>query len=411
MQSVPELRRRIDELSSAVNAQTQVLRDLETSKSQAQSELNAILDPMARLPLEISSDIFKLCVGSGACRPHYNSSPVLFLRICRLWGNIALSTPSLWADIYFDRHFPDGQRFARLCDIYINRARALPLSFEFDGSLELRGQRLMGQYAHRLRDLKLFILGPEDLRQILPVSFPSLKTLTVSADNWPQADFPNAEIFVEILRSAPELLECEFDEIIFGELDSNLEPWTHACLQALRLGKPQDCARNENNINTADILRYLTLPALKKLDISYLDISSENFISFLTRSSPPLQSFRLLELFCPSPDRITHATDDGNLFLPFLEMLGSARNFLPNLSELTLRGYIFEPEDYDTLIGALTARRASGYAGPESFSLIFSDYNEADDDDAPDDDVIVALQQLVEEGMNIHVGPEDQNFI
>jgi hypothetical protein len=207
-------------------------------------------------------------------------------------------------------------------------------------------------------------------------------------------------------------------------------------LQALRLRKPQDCARNENNINTADILRYLTLPALKKLDISYLDISSENFISFLTRSSPSLQSFRLvmpdalmplhpdlpeylrlipsltkLELFCPSPDRITLATDDGNLFLPFLEMLGSARNFLPNLSELTLRGYIFEPEDYDTLIGALTARRASGYAGPESFSLIFSDYNEAGDDDAPDDDVIVALQQLVEEGMNIHIGPEDQNFI
>ncbi|KAJ7197382.1 hypothetical protein GGX14DRAFT_305458, partial [Mycena pura] len=52
-----------------------------------------------RLPLEISSDIFKLCVGFGACRPDYNSLPVLFLRICRLWGNIALSTPSLWADI------------------------------------------------------------------------------------------------------------------------------------------------------------------------------------------------------------------------------------------------------------------------------------------------------------------------
>ncbi|KAJ7615395.1 hypothetical protein FB45DRAFT_1035389 [Roridomyces roridus] len=45
--------------------------------------------------------------------------------------------------------------------------------------------------------------------------------------------------------------------------------------------------------HSALVLPYLTLPALETLLISDLDISRQDFLSFLKRSSPPLRSLSL----------------------------------------------------------------------------------------------------------------------
>ncbi|KAJ7740247.1 hypothetical protein DFH07DRAFT_751730, partial [Mycena maculata] len=90
------LRARVNEISSAIARQTEILRDLETQRSVARGELNAILDPMARLPLEISSEILTKCLPIlPKCHPR--ETPALFLSVCHAWKNIALATPSLWA--------------------------------------------------------------------------------------------------------------------------------------------------------------------------------------------------------------------------------------------------------------------------------------------------------------------------
>ncbi|KAJ7482833.1 hypothetical protein B0H11DRAFT_1658344, partial [Mycena galericulata] len=89
--------KRIDKLSSEIARQRDILRDLENQKSAAQGELNTILDPMSRLPLEISSDIMLRCLPtSTTAKASPRAAPMIFLNICRAWSNIALATPSLW---------------------------------------------------------------------------------------------------------------------------------------------------------------------------------------------------------------------------------------------------------------------------------------------------------------------------
>ncbi|KAJ7641640.1 hypothetical protein FB45DRAFT_1125592, partial [Roridomyces roridus] len=81
--------------------------NLEKSKRLLQRQLNALRDPVARLPLEISSDIFALCIplsfGFSLGRLA-DAAPVLLLRVCNTWTDIALATPALWATI--DITFP-----------------------------------------------------------------------------------------------------------------------------------------------------------------------------------------------------------------------------------------------------------------------------------------------------------------
>ncbi|KAJ7490699.1 hypothetical protein FB451DRAFT_1513562, partial [Mycena latifolia] len=98
------LRTRIEELSLAIEQQKQILRDLDRRKSDAQRDLNVILDsldPMARLPLEISSNIFTRCLPSIP-QPNPSTAPMVFLNVSHLWSHIALSTPSLWTTIHVD---------------------------------------------------------------------------------------------------------------------------------------------------------------------------------------------------------------------------------------------------------------------------------------------------------------------
>ncbi|KAJ7612986.1 hypothetical protein FB45DRAFT_729841, partial [Roridomyces roridus] len=83
---------RIDELSEELERQKQIVKDLERQRSTVQSQLNALVDPMARLPLEISSDIFRQCLSSR----HDVRTCSTLLRVCHAWNAIALATSSLW---------------------------------------------------------------------------------------------------------------------------------------------------------------------------------------------------------------------------------------------------------------------------------------------------------------------------
>ncbi|KAJ7628084.1 hypothetical protein B0H17DRAFT_1285360, partial [Mycena rosella] len=99
--SVAELQARIDSLSADIDRHKKVLQDLERSKSATQRQLNAIRDPVARLPLEISSEIFIQCLSTRP-RPGALHAPMILANICTIWTDIALSTPSLWAAIDAD---------------------------------------------------------------------------------------------------------------------------------------------------------------------------------------------------------------------------------------------------------------------------------------------------------------------
>ncbi|KAJ7904854.1 hypothetical protein B0H13DRAFT_2334621 [Mycena leptocephala] len=73
----------------------------------------------------------------------------------------------------------------------------------------------------------------------------------------------------------------------------DLTPFTHSYLRHLRLGQPRVDDMPDFR-NSAQILKYLTLPTLETLFISHFDILAHHFISFLARSSPPLQSLHVM---------------------------------------------------------------------------------------------------------------------
>ncbi|KAJ7203724.1 hypothetical protein C8J57DRAFT_1030880, partial [Mycena rebaudengoi] len=99
--AVAALRKRLGELASSIALQEKVLYDLERSRAATRHQLNTILDPIARLSLEISSDIFMCCLAE-VCRPNVRTAPILFLNACATWAEIALSTPALWVTIHVD---------------------------------------------------------------------------------------------------------------------------------------------------------------------------------------------------------------------------------------------------------------------------------------------------------------------
>ncbi|KAJ6477554.1 hypothetical protein C8R45DRAFT_833564 [Mycena sanguinolenta] len=129
--SVEELRARIVTLDSEIELQNKLLRKLEKDKTLALHQLNAALDPVARLPLEISSEIFLHSLATSPSEARV--IPTVLLRICHAWTEIVLSTPVMWTRIHID--FPCRDDFAEVLRMWFQRARNFPLSV----SISIRG--------------------------------------------------------------------------------------------------------------------------------------------------------------------------------------------------------------------------------------------------------------------------------
>ncbi|KAJ7160301.1 hypothetical protein C8R46DRAFT_1107699 [Mycena filopes] len=426
METLPALRSRIDALSSAIEAQEKILHDLETDRSNARRQLNSVLDPMARLPVEVSSNILIRCLPNATPRPNGGSIPMLFLHISHLWSNIAISTPGLWDRIYIGASLR-GPKFIELCGMWMERARTLPFALALDGSMSTALQTLVHRHAQHLETLELRVLSNNDLA-LITAPFPSLRKLLIKAERSKAANqFSTPTECVEILRSAPDLAECRFTNIFYAHAlpmpkPRNWKPLTHATLQRLRLGNPQQRGRGHNS---AHLLLNVTLPALTSLWIYDFDISKDEFVSFLKRSSPPLQSLhvdvskgdwaaqdvrdylRLLpnltyvEVTC-------HHPDDADLALfPFLDVLKTSPDLLPKLKHLGLRAYFSDSDAYRNLIACLRARRAARNCSLESVRAITAN---AEGGRIPEGGVFEDLRQLVKEGLELHVGSETLNL-
>ncbi|KAJ7640371.1 hypothetical protein DFH06DRAFT_1000707, partial [Mycena polygramma] len=128
MSGVEKLRARVAELATEIDLQKELLKTLEKDKSLVQRELNAALDPVARLPLEISSEIFLQSLSAFPERkPSVEDAPMLLLRICHAWRDIALFTPELWTGIQIT--FPnDAPGFKKGVQAWLDHASNRPLS-------------------------------------------------------------------------------------------------------------------------------------------------------------------------------------------------------------------------------------------------------------------------------------------
>ncbi|KAK7000458.1 F-box domain-containing protein [Favolaschia claudopus] len=421
---VTELRFQLDQLSGQIDVQKQRLRDLEQQRSDTRSRLNAILDPMARLPLEIQSQIF-LCVGWTSHKPMVdpNDTPMIFLNVCHLWRVIALSTPRLWAAICMDSYPRKANTvgYNQLCKSWLQRARNLPLSLGLDGCLKFRAnvQALVTEYQDRLQSLTLNVASALGRLIRMRGPFPALRNLTFRSD---------ASLYLD---TSPEISHFSIYNL-FREADIELLDiplLTLAHLEDLQVGNPDFSTSPVMDDNSASLLQYLCLPALKNLSLTVLDIPDEEMVSFFARSSPPLESLtvaldvlwptslverclRLIPTLTSLKLSVVFAGDINDMFRSFFEILGSP-SLLPQLRRITLWAGRRTKINYEELLSMLRTRRTTPL---ESFELVFlPDFGVAESPRVfsaqPNTEVKAALRQLVTDGVRVHVGPAGDNLL
>ncbi|KAK7022363.1 F-box domain-containing protein [Favolaschia claudopus] len=408
-----QLQEHIDELSSSIVAQEAVLLNLRTQRSDARRKLNCFLDPMARLPLEIQSHIFlSVDLDSEPPRPDPNAPPMVFTNVCRLWRDIAVATPKLWDALLLD--LPRGPQYAEFCKLWLSRACSHSLSLKLSGSLKLQGdiQELVRTYRNQLENLSFTTLSPYSLEHPcmafhLDPSFPLsyLKTMSFEADE--DSNFSTMSKWLDVLRAAPALASLTMRNMFFtvGYGESPPPLLTLPSLEVLHAGQPYRWAVSRRDGSTAVVLQYLTLPALKTLNVSdVVDISKQEFVSFLSRSSPTLESFHLTiphdwsvnamsRLLRPVPSLSSlelSSRSSLTAFLPSIEVL-STSDVLPNLRQLTFNTNSFVTiAHYGKVLFMLTFRCTSCPTRLDSFVLNLP----LEEPDPPPPEVRAALRRL-----------------
>ncbi|KAJ7664337.1 hypothetical protein DFH06DRAFT_250399 [Mycena polygramma] len=411
----------VEELQARIDKYEVDIKGLENRKRATQRQLNAIRDPVARLPVELSSEIFLHCLPQQR-KPDSCTAPMLLLSVCNTWTDIVLSTPALWSTIYLD--FPG----ADILKAWLQRARSYPLSIHLHRSLDHSVATVLNQYATRLRSLEIH----EEALDASVVenlgTFPRLQVLTVGSlvdeDEFEDDDddvvVNHLTISTGILRMAPNLVQCT---IRGAELYPDSYSGGQLILPSLRCLKVGDNITNLCHFDDDDdILRHVSLPALETLFLSLSRITGTDFLRFLERSLPPLQRLVLgqgcmfldfIELdrclrVVPSLKEL-ELVGKATLFLEdFLSALAvdELSQFLPNLRSLRIQQFKYSDTEraasYQTVLRALSARRQL---------VSFTYQTEYGAPDEPGPDIHAALRQLVEHGMEIYIGTRARNFI
>ncbi|KAK6974547.1 hypothetical protein R3P38DRAFT_3132840 [Favolaschia claudopus] len=419
------LRNRLAGVQFKIDNRIEILRNLARIKSGIQRQLNDRHDPIARLPLEISSAIFTHCVAS---RDEYGtlSAAILPLRICTLWTEIALFTPSLWANLHVNIPDEVTEEWVAFLAGWLARGNDYPLLLSLGGTSasKIEIKRIIVAHAHRLRELEvqphpyLTVFLPDEDGTVFPI----LEALFVhpTGNDWRHP--MDANTIVQTLKSAPLLKTLSIcTKSISNHLAFQVQAHArHTALTTLRIEEMGDAG--------SVLLPFLTLPSLVELEIIVEDRETidriSGVISFLTRSSPPLKALylnacqsawqqdvleRLLDVV-PGLETFSlwNAYEVRDAFLDLLRILDSAgrHRYLPELTELLLTVYASwpEPEWYTKLAGLLSARA-------ENMKYVSLDFYEWEEDTPyfepalPADEDKRIFKELIGKGMEIDLGP------
>ncbi|KAJ7657472.1 hypothetical protein B0H17DRAFT_1097726 [Mycena rosella] len=200
--------------------------------------------------------------------------------------------------------------------------------------------------------------------------------------------------------------------------DSNTAHMILPTLRYLAFRRPEE---NDYTDSDDDILNYLSLPALETLDLPMTDISLEDAVHFLKRSSPPLQKLVLGGIFYDVWDFDFIRLDECLHLVPTLRhlelcvrdidttpmfaSLAESPSLVPHLRRLKLQCHqqaVSEPL-WSAVVRALSIRRDqitcftfmrlhdAGLASPE-----------------PDAHIREAFRQFAADGMEIHLESEER---
>ncbi|KAJ7641585.1 hypothetical protein FB45DRAFT_359769 [Roridomyces roridus] len=294
--SIPDLEARVEGLSWNIERQREILRKLERDKSLVQRQLNAARDPVARLPLEISSEIFLQCIPPQPV-PEADKAPMFLLNVCNTWTDIALSVPALWSKIWIPKALESltAEALTAGMERWLRRAgtgRLLDITME--RPLDSVVASLIGHYSSRLERLDICVCSSSaddnlqnanifDVAQLEP-RLPFLRTLIFrpSPSHQYRGEFPVPTVF-HLLRAAPELTELSVSAL--SVLIDPVGKWTAEVV----LPNLRRLEYGYDYFEGAGALRYLSTPRLEFLSLDSLESPDSDIVSFLQRSSPPLR--------------------------------------------------------------------------------------------------------------------------
>ncbi|KAJ7655852.1 hypothetical protein DFH06DRAFT_1201038 [Mycena polygramma] len=331
----------------------------------ASSKFDAPISPFLLLPPEIVSEIFvKFLPEYPVFPPNFGLlSPFLLCGICRLWRQIALSTPALWSAIWIDagHDYRDFKKQAaerlQLAKTWLTRSGHSPLSLRLTGVFthtEFLRQLVETVVAHCERWERVHLVVPFALLHLVRGPMPLLRDLTlgpselelethstlalferapqlkavVLADNfllslvhlpWSQLTRVEAHCLyahecAAILNSASQLVHCEFTmcgddddediEIPMISIHSNLR---HLSLLTLHY----------NDVDLCSIVSKLTMPALRVLWIFGLSVSTECLQAFVQRSHCVLEELCIVHSSCSQSSYLLPSIEGITLDPPY----------------------------------------------------------------------------------------------
>ncbi|KAJ7762042.1 hypothetical protein DFH07DRAFT_939665 [Mycena maculata] len=415
--SAEELRTAIENISADIEQHKAVVKKLETERSLLQRQLNAVLDPVMRLPFEISSEIFIQCLPSNFLpEPGAAHIPMLFLNICSSWSHIAVSTPALWTAIHVQ--FPRPEGFGDVLEVWLQRARNRHLSISFRGRFDDGVATVVRQHAHQLNNLEMYYHQDGDdeldpLNSIAPGPFPKLQSLTigtVSVDEGSPLFDPNP--ILDLFHLAPNFVECTFGKVTRLRRDLiPREPLVLPTLRRLKFGRSADDIESHDGI-----LLYLTLPGLQVLSLPMSGLFASDLIAFLKRSLPPLRNLAMgegrgdldfteleqcLRLLPTLTHLKMHNPDPALVRELFAALADSPPSFVPHLESLCIALYWdgLPQSSWVVLHRALSARRT--YFTHFSMTCIA-------ESPKPNAEICAAFRRLVADGMEIYIGFEEE---
>ncbi|KAK7039440.1 hypothetical protein R3P38DRAFT_3261794 [Favolaschia claudopus] len=443
------LRARVSQLDTMICVQEQLIQKLKEDRIIAKRELNAAVDPIARLPLEISSEIFLQAQATSA-QPYgtpdgfavvrRNGLPMHFLTICNHWTRIALATPELWCNVYITT--PCVKTVANVLPKWLDRARNRPLSIflhckgVFDhrvgDSIWAYGQRLKhleinmdflddGEEVEDGDDISRFYDGFEEheaigmnlWRPFSPATvtlLPTLEKLVIATQSYgtnPALPLCYHDL-ADLLCVSPNLVECRFNrmETVYRRPAGRSEI-ALPNLRRLMFGEDSDHTVLRNSSS---------LPCLEVLSVSCRRIHPDDLVSFFKRCSPPLRELVLKASKKDVTDYLVLVPDlqslelwyaDGRVATDLFSELAYPSRFsslIPHLHTLIvhidLRSiYRTTQLFWEKLELALVSRRAQ----LKVMQIRFLPVHHVRAILQPTSSTLAAFKELAEDGMQIHI--------
>ena len=320
--------------------------------------------PICRVPPEIMSMIFILCLGEF--KYHKAEQAWVLGWVCRYWRNVAFSTPRLWSKPTFRLHGSRSGNDVIMAKEWLARAGASPLKLSLEGSWETAHAvldasvdqshaweefsyrlsfRLLQHLSpiknrlHQLERLTLRPVGPKSLTELVDVfeDAPRLHHLTLGPNicasqlklPWSQlksfstAGACDIASLCDTFQMPPNLVECDI-ELAVSPSRLSRSPVRLEHLETMRV-------RGESL--QANFFDYLELPALRNLHVEFTD--AVNYQTSSMKDLPHHWIPRLISLIKRSSCRLSQLDMKGSFEEGHLMRL---LEVTPTLQGLEIRG-------------------------------------------------------------------------